>query len=438
EKIDGTRLLEIGNESYQDWERGKYQQANMLSNSWNEVMNHEWTKNPEWQDYEKYLKQFVRGDIAITRVPVNILYEEAAEFGAGIFRAVHYAQKEYNKAFKQAIDEGLAQKADTKNSEVFLTKEFQDRVKEIVKGMDGDMAAKIARNFQKGGIGLGLYTLAILWGGVHFGIFPHRGQKKKKDEKDLKEGELNPGQVMFGNTRMGETTSAAIEHTPALWPMFMGFGMAQQYHNDIAKGKTTAEAARDATYVHLQIIEGQIPFAKAFSPLEYIKDNVVRQVKKSTDDIGLTTPIDTKGSLPKGSIGRKYLEDNNIDLPELDNTKIKIAVDKNHPEGKMTANEFEQFKSIRTKILDQKISNLADSKIGKTLTPDEIKKASITAESEATTEAKAIMIKNGVFTERGKPDIKEKIKQQEIKRLFKKGSGGGGGANSKFSIRNFK
>jgi len=437
-KVDGTRLLEIGNESYIDWERGKYQQGNMMSNSWNNVLRSEWTNNPKWHEYEKYLKQFLRGDIAVTRVPVNILYEEAMEFGAGAFRAVHFAQREYNKAFKQAIEEGYAKKADDDLTKDFLSKEFQDRVKEIVRDMDGDMAAKIARNFQKGGIGIGLYTLAILWGGVHFGIFPHKGQTKKKDEDELKPDELNPGQVMFGNTKMGETTSAAIEHTPALWPLFMGLGMAQQYHNDIKKGKMTVAAAKDATWVHLQIIEGQIPFGSAFSPLEFIKESVGRQVRKTTDSMGLTDPVDTKGGLPKTSIGRKYLEDNNINLPELDNTKVKINIDSKHPEGKMTQDEFSIFKDLRSKILDSELSNLAASDVGQKLTKEQKKEAAIKAESQATTQAKKEMIKAGYFSEKEPKTREEKRINEEIKRLFKKGSGGGGGANSKFSIRNLK
>jgi hypothetical protein len=437
-KVDGTRLLEIGNESYIDWERGKYQQGNMMSNSWNNVLRSEWTDNPKWHEYEKYLKQFLRGDIAVTRVPVNILYEEAMEFGAGAFRAVHFAQREYNKAFKQAIEEGYAKKADDDLTKDFLSKEFQDRVKEIVRDMDGDMAAKIARNFQKGGIGIGLYTLAILWGGVHFGIFPHKGQTKKKDEDELKPDELNPGQVMFGNTKMGETTSAAIEHTPALWPLFMGLGMAQQYHNDIKKGKMTVAAAKDATWVHLQIIEGQIPFGSAFSPLEFIKESVGRQVRKTTDSMGLTDPVDTKGGLPKTSIGRKYLEDNNINLPELDNTKVKINIDSKHPEGKMTQDEFSIFKDLRSKILDSELSNLAASDVGQKLTKEQKKEAAIKAESQATTQAKKEMIKAGYFSEKEPKTREEKRINEEIKRLFKKGSGGGGGANSKFSIRNLK
>ena len=207
--------------------------------------------------------------------------------------------------------------------------------------MDATQAAKIYRLFTKGGLGIGLYGAVTMWGLMQFGVFPHKGQKKKKEEEYLQPGELNPGQVMFGKTKLGETMSKFIEHTPALWPTFMGLGIAKIYSDDVKAGKTTAQAAWDAIYTHLDIIESSIPQSKIFSPLKSIKD-VSKSFLGKLSTYGIfDNYIDGKGGLIDQE--QKKLEltspevlrlkEFKVEMPKLSKRdKHKITPDKNHPQ----------------------------------------------------------------------------------------------------------
>lgn len=280
------KLLEVAHESYLDWERGKYQQNNAITNAWNKMLNSidkSNKNNPEFNKYEKAFKKLLQGDIAITRVPVNILHEQVMEYTLGAFRAVTMAVKEVRKAKKEAKDYGLDPDSP----------EFKEKVKELVSNMDEKQAATIIRSFRKGSVGMGLYALAAITGAVHFGVFSHKGQKKKKDEERMTENELNPGQVMFGHTKLGETASGAISHIPVLWPMFMGLGASKIYSDNIANGKSKFGSAMDAVLQHLQIIQDAIPQFKFGGPVELGK-NIEKMAEKRLSEWGLIDESDYK------------------------------------------------------------------------------------------------------------------------------------------------
>ena len=76
---DRNNLILIADESYLDWERGKYQQKNMISDWWNDIVKKSEEKN-------QLLAQYLRAQIPITKVPVNMLHEALFEYIAGMFR----------------------------------------------------------------------------------------------------------------------------------------------------------------------------------------------------------------------------------------------------------------------------------------------------------------------------------------------------------------
>lgn len=276
--ITSDKIIEIGHESYLDFERGKYQQGNYISDKWNQItktINQRLAKNPEWNKYNKVAEALLRSEVAITRVPVNILHEAVMEYTLGVFRSLQMTAKVFKEAKKEAQLDVLLKGDD-----------FKNRVKEIVSSMDEKQAATIVRSFRKGGIGLGLYAFAAVTGLMHFGSFPHLGQKKKKDENRLKGDELNPGQIEVNGTKLGEVASGIIDHTPALWPTFMGLGIASIYHDNLRKRKSQSSSAWNALYTHLKIIEGGIPQSKIVQPTK-IAEAAVQASKKRLTDYGL-------------------------------------------------------------------------------------------------------------------------------------------------------
>jgi len=371
--LDSDKILEIAHESYLDWERGKYQQDNAITTLWNRILSN-LDNSKEHPQTGKVAAALLRFDVAITRVPVNILHEAVVEYTFGAVKAAILGSKAVRKATAELAEKGIL-----KNSEG-----FKDALREQVSNMDGNEAAAIVRAFRKGGIGIGLYVLAAISGGVHFGIFPHLGQKKKKDESLLGKDELNPGQVMIGDNKFGEIMSAVVEHIPALWPTFMGLGMAQAYHDQIKKGKTTAQAVASSAYTHFKILESGIPQTKLIQGLQ---EDVVNTMKKKAEDSGI---IDK--SLPNGyktedakDPNFKYVLDKGGTLPAFNPTTIEIpSTDKEgNPVMKklqeMPEKDVEEFNSQRKENLKSSINDLIN---GQNVYLDDYGRAGITYSKE--------------------------------------------------------
>lgn len=408
-----NRIIEIAHESYIDWERGKYQQDNWVTKKWNDVLksiNEKTAGKGEWSKYDKALSALLKTDVAITRVPVNIIHEAVSEYTLGALRAPWLAYKEYAKAKKIAIDEGYDKAIDSK--------QFSDRIKEIVSNIDPEYSAKIYRLFTKGGLGAGLYGLAIATGLLKFGVFPHKGQKKKKEEEYLQEGELNPGQIMFGNDRLGETASKLIEHTPALWTTFMGLGISRIYADDVKSGKTTPQAAWDAAFTHAEIIESSVPQTKIVSPLGIIKQTGKSFMGKLSTYGMFDNYIDGKGAFVNQE--KKELEIKTPEISRLKEYKVappslgtrsqnKIDADDKHPkvgllkDGKpyayMNDIEWNKFNEYRKDYVSKALKELyvaADTKEIQ-LNRENLTDALATITKQATRIAKLKLIDEGLL-----------------------------------------
>lgn len=336
------KVLEIAHESYLDWERGKYQQSNAISDLWNKVVNGIAKGETEQSKINtaKAMETLLKGDVAITRVPVNILHESIMEYTLGAFRAAVMAYKATSKAKGELKSEG----ADVNSPE------FKEALKERISQMDEKQAATIARAFRKGGLGIGLYALALISGAIHFGIFPHLGQKKKKEEEDLRKGELNPGDIVLGDSKMNHNVSSIIEHIPALWPTFMGLGMAQAYKEEINNGKTTPQAVAKSIQTHLQIIESGIPQTQIVSPSRVL-GKVFDIAKKRLTDTGI---IDNDKTIFTNEQSKddniQFLKEKGIYFKPPTASEHKVDIDEEHPNGKMMAEELDKFKEITKDI----------------------------------------------------------------------------------------
>lgn len=241
------KILEIAHDSYHDWERGKYQESNWITDKWNKATNAVEKHSPQ-------LAYLLRSDVAITRVPVNMLREGIMEYTLGAFTGSVNAAREYYKAKGIVLQDGLTKEG---------TDQFREELKEQLQKIDAVKAAAIMRSFRKGGFGLGLYSLALL-GHIAFGGWAHKGQtaedtkKTKRDQEDDLD-EIKTGEIRIGNWKMPETFAKIAEHTPAFAPLGFGLGLAQVYGNSITEGKSTFESAYDAALGQVNHITGSIP-----------------------------------------------------------------------------------------------------------------------------------------------------------------------------------
>jgi len=249
------KILEIANESYLDWESGKYQESNPISDWWNRVTN----------DIEKHspaAAYVLRADVAITRVPVNMLREAVMQYTLGAVRAPIMIAREYYKAKGIVLQDGY-----TPENEASFKKEFQEQLQKI----EPAQAAKILRAFRKGGFGLGMYALAAI-GFIQFGGWPHKGQtaedkKKKQREEEGGEPEMKVSEIHFGDYKLPEWVAKVVEHAPSAAPALYAAGWAETYKNSINNGETTPKAAANAIEAQLDHIINSIPQANVGLPL---------------------------------------------------------------------------------------------------------------------------------------------------------------------------
>lgn len=241
------KILEIAHSSYLDFERGKYQESNWVTDTWNKVTNKVESASPE-------LAYLMRADVAITRVPVNMLREGIMEYTLGAVRGSVMAAKEYYKAKGIVLQDGYTPDSDA---------QFKAELREQLNKIDPDKAATIIRSFRKGGFGAGLYALALL-GHAAFGGWAHKGQTaedKKKAAREEETGvpEIKTGEIKIGDWKIPETVGKIIEHTPAFAPLGFGLGLAQVYGNNIIDGRSTPASALNSAMAQVNHITGSIP-----------------------------------------------------------------------------------------------------------------------------------------------------------------------------------
>lgn len=266
------KVLEIAHDSYHDWERGKYQESNWVTDTWNKVTNNVEKASPQ-------LAYLMRSDIAITRVPVNMIREGIMEYTLGAFRGSVMAAREYYKAKNIVLQDGY-----TPENEAQLKQEMSEQLNKI----DPDKAAMIIRSFRKGGFGMGLYALGLL-GHAAFGGWAHKGQtaedaKKKKREAETGVPELETGGIQIGDYKFPEWASKVIEHTPAFYPLGFGLGLAKVYGNNITDGKSDVASATNSAMAQVEHAVNSIPQAELVT---FLGGKILDRIKPTSqwDDI---------------------------------------------------------------------------------------------------------------------------------------------------------
>jgi hypothetical protein len=208
--------------------------------------------DPKWGSYYDSLATGMNLDVAIRRVPVNLLWEGIAEYGVGALRAAWDTGNAYWEAYKGVK---LNEKYNIND------KEFKQAFIEQLKKLDPEKAATIVRCFRKGMFGMGLFAAISMLGVIHFGGLYHKGQKRKKDD------ELGPGEVMVGDTKMGKDISDLLEHMPFLMPSSFALDWAKTQRDNIESGKSTVESSLNATWAMAEAMQDQVPQTEYISPL---------------------------------------------------------------------------------------------------------------------------------------------------------------------------
>lgn len=280
------KILEIAHESYFDWEKGKYQESNWITDGWNSITNALEKLGGDKNIAAKSgkvlgtsLAYLMRSDIAITRVPVNMIREGVLEYTVGAITGSVMAAREYLKAKKIVLQDGYTEKGSA---------EFKQELSEQLQKIDPEKAATILRSFRKGGFGLGLYALAAL-GHAAFGGWAHKGQtaedaKKKKREAETGVPELETGGIQVGDYKFPEWASKVIEHTPAFYPLGFGLGLAKVYGNNIADGRSDVASATNSIMAQVNHLINSIPQAGVYT---YFGGQVLDRIKPSSqwDDV---------------------------------------------------------------------------------------------------------------------------------------------------------
>lgn len=350
------KIMEIANDSYLDWDRGKYQQSNFVTETMNKISQsiENSQKGKPWEKYAKATSFFLKLDLPITRVPVNILHESVVEYTAGFFKATFMAANEYRKANKEIQMSENLMPGD---------KEFKDLLRERIRGMDATQAATIARCFRKGSFGLGIFATVALMGVAQFGGFYAKGQKKKKPDQ-MEEGELNPGEIMIGKTKQGELLTKIIEHTPALYPSLFAANMIKVYKDKVHQGEETWEGVGRAVLANLEAMQDAIPQTKILNPIGVSQEagkGALRSIGKAWEPFDVDAngelierkPFDFKDqiNLAIGRRGKVLTEENYKEATRINNA-YKKEIQQAYKDGQ-SKEQIEELKKDRDSAIEE-------------------------------------------------------------------------------------
>jgi hypothetical protein len=254
-----NKLQEIAADSYADWESGMYQQENWVTTKGNKIVD-DFRKSD--RRAARIVGELLSWDVAITKVPVNIINEAVIEMALGLPLSVGKYVKEYQKA-KKVVSAEMPKFTPEERIE------FKKALSEEMSKIDKKTAATIVRMFRHGGFGLGMLGLALAinaqYGGAH-----HKGEKKEDEKK--KEGELKTGEISVGNTKLNKYFAASLDHTSSVFPFLAYQNILINYKKAMDKDKGEATSLMEATVKQLEHIIETYPQAKVVNPITIGKE----------------------------------------------------------------------------------------------------------------------------------------------------------------------
>jgi len=360
-------ILKTVNESYIAFQRGKYQEDNAITGGFKAGLDglRIWAeKHPDY----KYAADLMAGALKfknpIVRTPLNIAREAIVEYTIGVPLAI----AKYRNSLKDA-------KVDAKSFDL-AAQEMKDHMKKFMDNIPADKADFIYRAFRKGGFGLGVMALTAM-GGIQFGGFFNRDERRRK-----KGDELGVNEVEIGGQKLTHLQAKIFEHTSAFFPALLWSNYDRVRDENLEAGHGEIGANLDAAMKDFQGMIDQIPigneiqnplsgiqvpligpflteYAEASdvnangeqikrtpkgNPLEKIWQNIEMKIP------GLRQNVPIRGGDSgwaeqelKGTVLKEFA-DKGVSLPIVpDNIKNMVIEDDNHPEGKMTEEEYKTF-----------------------------------------------------------------------------------------------
>ncbi len=169
---NADELLKTANESFINYQRGKYQDNNFISDAFKEVtkaVDRMGEKNPNYKQLGELTAAGARGKVPILKTPTNIAKDAILEYTFGLPIALAKHGGVAFSGIREAIKDGKG------------WGEFRTAMKDAISNLDADKADLIYRSYRKGGFALGMYALAAT-GVIGFGGFYNQDEKGKRNE----------------------------------------------------------------------------------------------------------------------------------------------------------------------------------------------------------------------------------------------------------------
>ena len=398
-----AKLQEMAADSFTDWNSGMYQQDNWVTNFGNKVI---WDLKNSDNHFAKALGHGMSWDVAITKVPVNMINEMIFDMTLGLpTSAIKYA-KEVNKA-------GKLVKAEMPDA---TKAELKEALREQLSKMDKKTAVDIVRMFRHGGFALGILGLALASKSFKYGGFAHKGQTKEDEKK--KEGELKTGELSVGDNVLNKYITSSLTHTTGMFPLLAYLNAQHDFEKYKAADNTDKKAAVKTGVDLLEHIVNTYPQSKIVNPITIAKDtysNVKSASSRLNKAYNPSYQYDA-GTSENTSKEYNYLKEHNESIKDYPIESLH-PVDQNGKDIEVTPEKYKEFIKLREEKIKESVSKLMNGDIpytnengeqvklseeeAKKIPPKQLKGFMMSATEIADKEAM-----NEIFT--GKKKLKEK------------------------------
>ena len=238
-----SEILKIVNESYLNFERGKYSQDNFIYSKYKGVMKSLSIidKNkPQWDNYSKLAASGAKIKYPVVKIGLNVVHDAIMEYTFGLPIAMARHGYETGKAVKGVLSE----------SEVKTWSELKDRVNKKMSELPPEKANAIMRAYAKGGFSALAIALA------YTGVIAFSGFKDDKDKKHKK------GKISIMGIELTKDQTKIAMHTAPIMPALLLNNYLTVRKEELGKGSSEVEANWESLKSDLEFIIEEVPFFK--------------------------------------------------------------------------------------------------------------------------------------------------------------------------------
>lgn len=250
---NADELLKTADESFINYQRGKYQEDSFVTNTFNQIIKTiaaQGERNPNWEKYAKLTAGGARAKNPIVRTPINIARDAIVEYAFGLPIAMLRHAGVAFSGLKEAVGDG---------------KEFGDCIKymhEYISQIDPGKADAIYRAYRKGGFAIGMYAL-VASGAVRFGGFYNQKEKGKRNP--------DVGDIWIGGKKLNKVEAKIILHTPLAMPALLYSNYLRVVNKDRHIDETTFDKHWEATKATIHAMADEVPLGREFTnPLKRV------------------------------------------------------------------------------------------------------------------------------------------------------------------------